>query len=174
MRVVNIPGHVPDVTDRISNDAVRQVLEESGIEYLVTLPESLYEVLLRDLIKSSPIKIIQVCRESEGIGICSGLTYGGKKAATLYSFKGFYNSIDSLQGCAVRTESSFLMLISEASAQTKAGARDPEGGCFTADLLKALMIPYYEVTSNAELPVIKQALEQTKTSTKPVAVILRW
>jgi len=96
MRVIEIPGHVPDVTDRISNDAVRDVLEDLGIEYLVTLPESLYEVLLQGVIKNSSMKIVQVCRESEGVSICSGLTYGGKKAALLCSFKGLYNSISHM------------------------------------------------------------------------------
>jgi hypothetical protein len=88
MRIIEMPGHIPDTSNRISMDALRLAIEGSGIEYLVTLPESPYEVLLRELLKSSFIKIIQVCRESEGMSICSGLTYGGKVAALLCSYKG--------------------------------------------------------------------------------------
>ena len=174
MRVLEIPGHVPDVTDRISNDAVRDVLEDLGLDYLVTVPESLYEILLKDMIKKSSIKILQVCRESQGISLCSGLTYGGKKAAILCSFKGLYNSIDSLLGVALHCQVSFLMLLSEASAMAQNVADNPERGCHTAALLKALDIPYYEVTSNAELFRIREAANQTQNNTQPVAVILRW
>ena len=174
MRLIEIPGHLPDVTDKISNDAVREVLEELGLEYLVTIPESLYEVLLSDMIEHSSIKILQVCRESEGVSICSGLTYGGKKAAILCSFKGLYNSIDSILGVALHCQVSFLMLLSEASAMAKNVADNPERGCHTAALLKALDIPYYEVSSNAELSRIREALIQTQNQTQPVAVILRW
>ena len=28
MRIIDVPGHVPDVTDNISNDAVKNILEE--------------------------------------------------------------------------------------------------------------------------------------------------
>jgi len=174
MRVIEIPGHVPDVTDKISNDAVRHVLEDLGLEYLVTVPESLYEVLLKDVIKKSSMKIVQVCRESQGISICSGLAYGGKKAAILCSFKGLYNSIDSILGVALHCQVSFLMLLSEGSALAKSVADNPERGCHTAALLKALDIPYYEVSSNAELFRIKEASAQTENNTQPVAVILRW
>jgi len=174
MRVIEIPGHVPDVTDRISNDAVRHVLEDLELDYLVTVPESLYEVLLKDVIKKSSMKIVQVCRESQGISICSGLTYGGKKAAILCSFKGLYNSIDSILGVALHCQVSFLILLSEASAMAQNVADNPERGCHTAALLKALDIPYYEVNSNAELFRIKEAAAQTENNTQPVAVILRW
>ncbi|MBP1697856.1 MAG: comD [Deltaproteobacteria bacterium] len=174
MRVVDIPGHVPDLTDRISNDAVRQVLEDLRLDYLVTVPESLYEVLLKDVIQKSSMKIVQVCRESQGISICSGLTYGGKKAAILCSFKGLYNSIDSILGVALHCQVSFLMLLSEASAMGKKAADNPERGCHTASLLKALDIPYFEVSSDKELFRIKEAAAQTENNTQPVAVILRW
>ena len=174
MRVLEIPGHVPDVTDKISSDAVRQALEDLGLDYLVTVPESLYEVLLKDMIEKSPIRLLQVCRESQGISLCSGLTYGGKKAAILCSFKGLYNSIDSILGVALHCEVSFLMLLSEASAMAQNVADNPERGCHTAALLKALEIPYYEVNSNTELFRIREAAEQTRNNTQPVGVILRW
>jgi sulfopyruvate decarboxylase TPP-binding subunit len=174
MRVIEIPGHVPDVTDKISNDAVRQVLEDLGLDYLVTVPESLYEVLLKDMIEKSPIKILQVCRESQGISLCSGLTYGGKKAAILCSFKGLYNSIDSILGVALHCQVSFLMLLSEASAMAQNVADNPERGCHTATLLKAIDIPYYEVNRDAELGRIREAAMQTRNNTQPVGVILRW
>ncbi len=173
MRVIDVPGHTPDTRDNLTNDAVREAMEALGIEYLVTLPESPYEVMLKDLINSSSMKIIQVCREPEGISISSGLSYGGKKTAMICSFKGAYNSIDSVLGTAVRTQSSFLWLISEAGGMAKSGG-DLEGGTFTADILKAIKIPFYEVLNNEDIPKIKQAWEQTRNSTKPVAVILRW
>jgi len=174
MRVVDIQGHEPHSSGKLSNDAVRQALLESGIEYLVTLPESRYEQLLRDLIQDDSINIVQVCRESEGMGICSGLAYGGKKAALLCSYKGLYNSIDSLLGTAMRTESSFLILLSEAAAQAQRAAHGPEGGCYSAELLNTLKIPYSEVREDQEVSLIREALEQTETNTQPVTVILRW
>jgi len=174
MRIIDVPDHVPKVSDKISTDAVRQTLEELGIEYLVTLPESPYELLLRDLLRGSSMKIVQVSRESEGMSICSGLTYGGKRAALLCSYKGLYNSIDSLLGVALKTQVSFLMLISEASVSAERTARDPERGRHSAALLKALDIPFYEVRSTEEINLIKEAVAQTENNTQPVAVIFRW
>ncbi|MDP7525523.1 MAG: hypothetical protein QF713_04220 [Dehalococcoidales bacterium] len=173
MRIIGIPGHVPQTSQRISTDAVRQALERAGITYLVTIPETPYETLLRDLLHDSSIEIVQVCRESEGMGICSGLTYGSKRAALLCSFKGLYNSIDSLLGVALRTEASFLLLISEAGTSA-AAASDPERGQHSAALLKALEIPFSEVESTEGLSRIDEAVAQTENGTQPVAVILHW
>ena len=174
MRIIEVPGHIPQTPNNISTDAVRQALERSGIEYLVTIPETPYETLLRDLLQGSSMEIVQVCRESEGMGICSGLTYGGKRAAMLCSFKGLYNSIDSLLGVALRTQASFLLLISEAGTSAASVAADPERGQHSAALLKALEIPFSEVASTDELSRIDEALAQTEKGTQPVAVILHW
>ena len=108
------------------------------------------------------------------MSLCSGLTYGGKKAVLLCSFKGLYNSVDSLLGTAVRTQASFLILFSESGGQAKRMANDLEEGVYTVNILKEIKVPYYEVSSNAEVPLIKKAWEQTKTSMKPIAVVLRW
>lgn len=174
MRIVNIPGHIPEVSDKLSTEAVKRAVEESGIEYLVTLPETPYELLLRELLQSPSLKIVQVARESQGMGICSGLTYGGKKAALLCSYKGLYNAIDSLLGVALHTEVSFLIVISEADVPPHRAATDPEGGRHSAALLEALKIPYYEVWTSEDAFLIQKAAAQTENSPRPVAVILRW
>jgi sulfopyruvate decarboxylase TPP-binding subunit len=174
MRIIEMPGHIPDTSNRISMDALRLAIEGSGIEYLVTLPESPYEVLLRELLKSSFIKIIQVCRESEGMSICSGLTYGGKVAALLCSYKGLYNSMDSLLGVALQTRASFLLLISEAEQTAEKIAKSVEHGRHSVALLNIAQIPYYEIKSNSDTHMIDEALARTKDSINPLAILLRW
>lgn len=174
MRFVEIPGHIPEASERISPAAVRQALEEAGIEYLVTLPESPYERLLRDLISGSSIRIIQVCRESEGVSVCAGLTYGGKAAALLCSYKGVYNSVDSLLGVALKTQSSFLMLVSEAEQPPEKKAKSLEHGHHTVELLDLAQIPHYEIKANSDMYRIGEAAARTKNDTHPVAVMLRW
>ncbi|MBI2917981.1 MAG: hypothetical protein HYY01_08295 [Chloroflexi bacterium] len=174
MRVIDIPGHVPEVSDKISSEAVRQALEESGIEYLVTLPESPYEQLLRDLLQGSRMKVVQVARESQGMAVCCGITYGGKRSALLCSYKGLYNSIDSLLGVALRTQSSFLVLVSEAGVSPERAALDPERGRHSVALLQALKIPYYEVWTTDDLNLIRKAMAETEGNTQPVALVLRW
>ena len=174
MRVIEMPGHIPDTSDKISMPALKRALEEAGIEYLVTVPESPYEILLRELLLGSPIKIIQVCRESEGVSICSGMTYGDKIAALLCSYKGLYNSLDSLLGVALKTRASFLLLISEAEQTAEKIAKSVEHGRHSVALLDIAQVPYYEVRSDNDLPMINEALARTKDGSKPLAVILRW
>ena len=174
MRVIEMPGHIPDTSKKISMPALKLALEGAGIEYLVTVPESPYEVLLGELILGSPIKIIQVCRESEGFSICSGMTYGGKTAALLCSYKGLYNSMDSLLGVALKTRASFLLLISEAEQTAEKIAKSVEHGRHSVALLNIAQVPYYEVRSDSDLPMIDEALARTKDSIKPLAVLLRW
>ena len=175
MRLIEIPGHTSGSSEQISYKALKQALEESGIEFLAIVPDSDFELFLRLLLsENTTMKVIQLSRESEGMSICSGLAYGGKKAALLCSYKGFYNSIDSLLGVAFRTQSYFLMLISEAELSAEKSARDLEHGRHSVELLKALQVPYYEVKSTEELSLVKEAVARMENETQPVAVILRW
>jgi sulfopyruvate decarboxylase TPP-binding subunit len=175
MRLSKIPGHIAGSSVRISHEALKLALEESGIEFLAVVPDSDFELLLQSLLtKGTPIKLIQLSRESEGMSICSGLAYGGKKAALLCSYKGFYNSVDSLLGVAYRTQSSFLILISEAALPVEETARDLEHGRHSAALLEVFRMPYYDVKRTEELSLIKEAVARTEDETQPLAVILRW
>lgn len=169
-------GHVPQTSQAISHTAVLAALKKCGIEYVVYLPESPLELLVNELIDRQEFKLIPVPRESVGMSLCAGLTYGGKKAAWLGSFKGFYNSIDSYLGVARKVEASFLVLISEGKRITdpQALALDAERGRHSEALVRALDIPYYEVNSSDETWKIVQAARDTATAVEPVAVILRW
>lgn len=174
MRVVELPGHIPEASERISPHAVRRALEGAGVECLVTVPESPYEMLLRDLIGGSSIRIVQVCRESEGVSVAAGLTYGGKATALLCSYKGLYNSVDSLLGVALKTQASFLLMVSEAEQSAEKRARSLEHGHHTVELLAMAQIPYYEIKSDSDVHYIGEAMARTNNETHPVAVVLRW
>ncbi len=174
MRFVDLPNHAPPTNKKISIQVLQKTLEDAGIEYLVTLPETPYELFLKNVAESSAIRIIQVTRESEGMAICAGLTYGGKKAAWLGSYKGFYNSLDSFIGTARRLQASFLILISDEEIPPARAAQDPEMGRYAAAIAKAIDLPCLEVRSTGELVRIREALEKTATSTQPIAVALYW
>ncbi len=174
MRFVDLPNHAPPTNKKISIQVLQKTLEDAGIEYLVTLPETPYELFLRNVAESSAIRIIQVTRESEGMAICAGLTYGGKKAAWLGSYKGFYNSLDSFIGTARRLQASFLILISDEEIPPARAAQDPEMGRYAAAIARAIDLPCLEVRSTEELVKIREALDKTANSNQPIAVALYW
>jgi sulfopyruvate decarboxylase TPP-binding subunit len=170
------PGHVPQTSTAIDHRAVRAALRESGIQCIVYLPESPLEQLVNDLIDAGEFRLIPVPRESVGMSLCAGLTYGGKRVAWLGSYKGFYNAIDTYLGVARKVEASFLVLISEGKRvrNPEQLALDAERGRHSEALLQALDIPYYEVNTTDEANRIVQAARDTATAIEPVAVILRW
>ncbi|MBI4288632.1 MAG: hypothetical protein HY671_09425 [Chloroflexi bacterium] len=172
MRFADLPNHTPATGKKISLQALKTVLEECGIEYLVALPESPYELFLKDIAEHSTIRIIQVTREAEGMAICAGLTYGGGKAAWLGSYKGFYNSLDTLIGTARRVQASFLILISDEEIPPARAVHDPEMGRYAVALARAIGLPCLEVRTTEELARVRQAMEQTTGGIQPVAVAL--
>ena len=51
--------------------------------------------------KATSPRLIRVCKEDEGVGICAGLAHTGKRALLLIQHTGLLDSINALRGVAV-------------------------------------------------------------------------
>src|SRR5437868_6748034 len=106
----NISGGNPSMqvetdTRTMASLTGRNIIREivaSGVEFVVSVPDiTTSEGLLRQFASMTAPRLIRVCKEDEGIGICAGLAYTGKRSLLLIQQTGMLDSINAIRGVAV-------------------------------------------------------------------------
>jgi len=86
-------------------------LKTAGINLVATLPDRKYAKLVDILAGDRSFRHVPLCREEEGIGICTGAYLTGKKTAVVMQNAGFLNSCNALTTLAIQHEIPLLLLI---------------------------------------------------------------
>jgi sulfopyruvate decarboxylase subunit alpha len=67
--------------------------------------------LLKPLIEDPDLRVVQICKEDEGVSICSGLYAAGQRALLLMQHTGLLDSINALRGIAVEGKNPVCMMV---------------------------------------------------------------
>jgi sulfopyruvate decarboxylase subunit alpha len=150
---------------------VVDALKQAGVDVVAVLPDRKL-ARLHDLLESDPFfTTITVCREEEGIGICTGAFYGGHRAALLMQNGGLFVATNALVSTAIMYEIPMLLLIYYAGDIND--RYFPTVGHYTEPILQALSIRYYLPREPQQVrPTIAGAQVLANDSMRPVAVLL--
>src|SRR5215470_14552043 len=87
-------------------------IKASRIEFVVSVPDiTTSEGLLRPLSQATVPRLIRVCKEDEGIGICAGLSYTGLRSLLLIQQTGLLDSVNAVRGVAVEYRLPICMMV---------------------------------------------------------------
>jgi sulfopyruvate decarboxylase subunit alpha len=156
-----------------SSRVIYDALKASGVRLMSALPETWLVHLIRMAEDDPGMTLVRLAKEEEGVGISAGAHLAGVKSAMLMQNHGFLASINGIVSCAQLYHIPLLMLI---SYRGDFGERDPwqtEGGGVTADVLRALRIPFLPLDRADHVPPrIAQAQTLALSANKPVALLL--
>jgi sulfopyruvate decarboxylase subunit alpha len=83
----------------LRGSSIIREIPASSIEFVVSVPEiTTSEGLLRPLAREKSPRLIRVCKEDEGIGICAGLAHCNKRVLLLIQQTGMLDSISAMRG----------------------------------------------------------------------------
>src|ERR1700761_5335279 len=87
--------------DSIRGRSIIAAIKSAGIEYVISVPDiTTSEGLLRPLASDTDIRLIRVCKEDEGVGIASGLSFCDKRAILLIQQTGLMDSLNAVRATA--------------------------------------------------------------------------
>src|SRR5262245_58076750 len=96
----------------LSGAGILSEIDNSRIEFVVSVPDiTTSEGLLRPLAQRSRPRLIRVCKEDEGVGICAGLAHCDKRALLLIQQTGMLDSINAIRGVAVEYALPICMMV---------------------------------------------------------------
>ena len=148
-----------------------QAMKQADVNFVCSLPDANLAKLLAAVDAESEFLHVTLCREEEGIGICTGAYIGGRIPALIMQNGGLLNSCNALTTTALNFNIPVLLMI------YYAGDLGDEGfstlGSVTEPVLRGLNIRYYVLRKIEDIAsTVKGAATLAIDSRKPVAVLL--
>lgn len=152
--------------------AIIQAMKRAGIGLVASLPDAALAKLVIELDADNELIHVPLSREEEGVGVCAGGFFTGKRCALLMQNAGFLNACNGLTTTALQFEIPMVLLILYAG--TRGDMAFPQLGVVTEPVLDALRIPYYLLEKLEDAPeMIGGALVQAYNAKRPVAVLMK-
>ena len=146
-------------------------LKEAGVNLVATLPDINMHMLLERVAADKDVIHVPLCREEEGIGICTGGYLVGKKCALIMQNGGLFNSVNGIVSTLLQYNVPLLLLIYFAG---DVGDRSfSTNGAMTEPVLNALGVRSFILRDPGEAKtLIKRTQVLTQDYKRPVAVLL--
>ena len=164
-----------DAAATLSGPSIIREMKASGIEFVVSVPDITTAAgILAPLEKETNPRLIRVCKEDEGVGICAGLAHTGKRALLLIQQTGMLDSINAIRGVAVEYSLPVCMMVGLLDKEPDVRPKDSTryGVRIVEPILDAMGIAYHEIESEDDVPKIKPAIDAAYAQSKPVVILI--
>lgn len=161
--------------DRLkAQDLIREI-KRAGIRFIVALPDrTTSEHVLKAMIKDPDFQVVQVCKEDEGVSICSGLYAAGHRSLLLMQYTGLLDSINAVRGVAVQGNNPVCMMVG--MLQKEPGVPPTQskryGLRIVEPILDAMQIEHHNIEAPGTENEIVPAVERAYAEQKPVAMLI--
>ncbi len=159
----------------LSGESIIREIKASGIEFVVSVPDiTTSEGLLRPLAATSNPRLIRICKEDEGVGICAGLAYTGKRSLLLIQQTGLLDSINAIRGVAVEYALPICMMVGLLEKEVGVPPRQSKryGVRIVEPILDAMGIGYQEIEQQADVAKIRPAIDEAYAGNKPTVILI--
>ena len=152
----------------VSGDSIIREINASGIEFVISVPDiTTSEGLLRPLAKGAGPRLIRICKEDEGVAICAGLAYTGKRGLLLIQQTGLLDSINAIRGVAVEYSLPICMMVGLLEKEVGVMPRQSKryGVRIVEPILEAMGIGYHNIEAQADVAKIRPAIDLPRSRT---------
>ena len=171
-----MPANVnSDKQSTLSGAAIIREIKASRIEYVVSVPDiTTSEGLLRPLAREQTPRLIRICKEDEGVGICAGLSYCDKRALLLIQQTGMLDSINAIRGVAVEYSLPICMMVGLLEKEPGVPPRESKrfGVRIVEPILETMGIAYHEIEATADAAKIRPVIDEAYASSRPVVLLV--
>lgn len=158
---------------RDNSKAVYQGIKDAGIRSISALPETWLVYLLQLADNDPEMKLIEVAKEEEAIGIAAGAHFAGEPHLLLMQNHGFLAAINGIVSLAQLYKVPLCMMIALRGHWGEPYPWHTRGGAVTEEVLRALGIPFEYARDPATVgKQIREAYTYSRSSLWPVALLL--
>lgn len=156
-----------------SSEAVYQGLKSAGINFIVSVPCVNLGKILELIDNDDEIIHVPVTREEEGLGICAGAYFGGKKTAILMQNSGLGNCINALGSLFQLYSLPLVMIMSHRGTEGEPIIGQVPMGKATPKVLEAMELKYFNPKNpNDAKKIISNSWEISVDEKAPVSLLL--
>ena len=155
--------------------AISNEIKRAGIPFVVALPDRVTsQHLLKGMLRDGDFRVVQVCKEDEGVSVCSGLHAAGKRSVLMMQYTGLLDSINSIRGIGVEGRFPVCMIVGLLGKEPDvAPARSKKYGVRIIEpILDVMGIEHHLIESDADTKKIVPAIEKAFNDSFPVAILI--
>jgi sulfopyruvate decarboxylase TPP-binding subunit len=159
----------------LTAEAIKQEIKRAGIHFVVALPDRVTShYLLKGMLRDPDFRVVQVCKEDEGVSVCSGLYAAGQRAVLMMQYTGLLDSVNSLRGIAVEGKFPVCMVVGLLGKEPDvAPAKSNKFGVKIIEpILDTLGIEHHLVERDADTSKIVPAIETAYKKSFPTAILI--
>jgi len=159
----------------LSGAAIIREIKASRVEFVVSVPDiTTSEGLLRPLASEQAPRLIRVCKEDEGVGICAGLSYCDKRALLLIQQTGMLDSINAIRGVAVEYALPICMMVGLLEKEPGVAPRQSKryGVRIVEPILEAMGIAYHAIEVDMDIAKIRPAIDEAYARSRPTVLLI--
>ena len=157
-----------------AEDIIREI-KKAGIHFIAALPDRVTSHhLLKTIMKDPEFRVVQVCKEDEGISICSGLFSAGQRSLMMMQYTGLLDSVNSLRGVAVEGHNPVCMVVGLLGKEPGVTPSQSKkyGVKIIEPILDAMGIEHHWVETSEDAPKIIPAIEKAYANARPMAILI--
>ena len=150
-----------------------EMLKNSGIDLILSLPCIMLKDLIQILEDKNEIQHISITREEEGVGIAAGAYLAGRTPALLIQNSGIGNSINAIKSLLELYEIPIIFIMSHRGDKGENIIAQIPMGHYTPQLLKSLPMRKIFIKSANDIKKIKKNVENSKKTKNSIAILLK-
>jgi sulfopyruvate decarboxylase subunit alpha len=155
--------------------AIKQEYKQAGIRFVIALPDRVTShYLLKGLLADPEFKVVQVCKEDEGVSICAGLYAAGHKSVLMMQYTGLLDSINSVRGIAVEGQFPVCMVVGLLGKEPDVAPTKSKkyGVKIIEPILDIMGIEHHLIENDSDAKLIAPAIEKTFGNSSPTAILI--
>ena len=159
----------------LTAERIKREFKRAGIRFVVALPDRVTShYLLKGLIADPDFHVVQVCKEDEGISVCSGLYAAGHKSVMMMQYTGFLDSINAIRGVAVEGHFPVCMVVGLLGKEPDVAPTQSKkyGVKIIEPICDVMGIEHSLIERDGDAPKIGQAIEKSFASSAPSAILI--
>lgn len=159
----------------LTAESIKREIKRAGIHFVVALPDRVTSHhLLKGMLRDPDFRVVQVCKEDEGVSVCSGLYAAGKTSVLMMQYTGLLDSVNALRGIAVEGKFPVCMIVGLLGKEPDVAPTKSNkfGVKIIEPILDTLGIEHHLVETDADTSKIGPAIEKAYKNSFPTAILI--
>lgn len=159
----------------LSANAIKAEFKRAGIRFVVALPDRVTShYLLKGILADPDFHVVQVCKEDEGVSICSGLYASGHKSVFMMQYTGFLDSINAIRGVAVEGHFPVCMVVGLLGKEPDVAPTKSKkyGVKIIEPILDVMGIEHHLIERDSDASQIGPVIEKSFATSTPSAILI--
>jgi sulfopyruvate decarboxylase subunit alpha len=158
-----------------SGGAIIAALKQARIEFVAAVPDIVTSAgLLWPLSRDPAFRLVRLCKEDEGVSVCTGLAFANRRAVLLMQQTGFLDSLNSIRAIAVEYGQPICMLIGLLGKEPERlpSASEKYGVRIIEPIMDAMGIDHINIEGPADVAALIPAIEMAYAQSRPLAALI--